>query len=276
MAGPIITLTTDFGTADGFVGALKGVILGINPNATIVDITHQIPLQDIQAGAFTFDTAHDYFPAGTAHVVVVDPGVGTKRRPILVIGPQSAYVAPDNGVLSYLFAEANKSATQGDAFTNVEVTLPEGWRAYHLTNDKYWHHPVSSTFHGRDIFAPVAAHLSNGAAPGDMGDPVKTITAFTIPTPIHDGSALLGCILHADHYGNLITNVTQEDLQRQGAPVTVRIGGRTIEGLAASYQDADLTALMGSHGYLEVAARNGSAAQLLGVSAGGEVRVELG
>ena len=276
MAGPIITLTTDFGAADGFASALKGVILGINPGATIVDITHEVPPQDIRAGAFVFGTAYSYFPSGTVHVVVVDPGVGTSRRPILVTGPQSAYLAPDNGVLSYIFAEAKGPAAPSDAFVNAEVALPEGWRAYHLTNDQYWRHPVSSTFHGRDVFGPVAAHLSNGIAPDAMGEPVETLTAFTIPAPILDGGALLGCVLHTDRYGNLITNVTAEDLSQPGAHAVVHIGGRTIEGLAASYQDADFVAIIGSHGYLEVAARDGSATQLLGVATGGAVRVELG
>ncbi len=277
MAGPIITLTTDFGATDGFVGVLKGVILGINPSATIVDITHEVPPQNIQAGAFTFGTAHRYFPADTIHVVVVDPGVGTSRRPILVIGPQACYVAPDNGVLSYLFPEAKAPAAPVDAFTPIHVSLPEGWRAYHLMNSHYWHHPVSSTFHGRDVFAPVAAHLSNGVAPVDMGDPVKTVAAFVIPTPVLDAGVLLGCVLHTDRYGNIITNVTTEDLPLiPNAQVTVRIGGRKIDGLATSYQDADLVALIGSHGYLEVAARNGNAAKLLGVSTGGEVTVTVG
>ncbi|MDA1216038.1 MAG: SAM-dependent chlorinase/fluorinase [Chloroflexi bacterium] len=276
MAGPIITLTTDFGTADGFVGVLKGVILGINPSVTIVDITHEVPPQNIQAGAFTFGTAHPYFPPDTVHLVVVDPGVGTGRRPILVIGPQACYVAPDNGVLSYLFPEAQTPAAPGDALTSIQVSLPEGWHAYHLTNSHYWRDPVSSTFHGRDVFAPVAANLSNGVAPADMGDPVDTIAAFVIPTPVLDAGVLLGCVLHTDRYGNIITNVTAEDLPLAGAQVTVHIGGRRIDGLAISYQDADLVALIGSHGYLEVAARNGNAAKLLGVSTGGEVTVTVG
>jgi S-adenosylmethionine hydrolase len=276
MTGPIITLTTDFGAADGFVGALKGVILGINPDATIVDITHEIPPQDIQASAFTFGAAHGYFPAGTVHVVVVDPGVGTSRRPILVTGPQSTYIAPDNGVLSYLFDEAKTPVTPDKVFTNINVALSEGWHAYHLTNDLYWLHPVSSTFHGRDIFAPVAAHVSNSVAPNDMGDPVKTITAFAIPTPVPGGGAILGSVLHIDRYGNVITNIAAKELPQPSVQITVHVGKHAIGGLANSYQDAELVVLMGSHGYLEIAARNRNAAQLFGIGVGGEVRVELG
>jgi S-adenosylmethionine hydrolase len=276
MARPTITLITDFGTTDGFVGVLKGVILGINPSATIIDITHEVPPQSILAGAFIFGTVHRYFPAGTVHLVVVDPGVGTSRRPILVIGPHACYVAPDNGVLSYLFPEAKVPSAPGAAFTPIQISLPEGWHAYHLTNSHYWRHPVSSTFHGRDVFASVAAYLSNGVQADSMGDPLETITAFTIPAPVVGGGTLFGCTLYTDHYGNLITNFTAADLPQPATKVTVHIAGRAIKGMAASYQDADLVALIGSHGYLEVAARNGNAAKLLGVSAGGEVTVTMG
>ena len=277
MAGPVITLTTDFGTADPFVAAMKGVILGINPQAAIVDLTHDVPPQDICSGAFLFDSAFHLFPQGTIHVLVVDPGVGTSRRPLLVTGPDAYFVGPDNGLLSYCYAHASFPVPEGDSFADTQTALAPGWEAYHLTNQQYWHHPVSSTFHGRDIFAPVAAYLSRGVPPSRMGAPVDEVAAFAIPRPHEADGKLVGCILHVDRFGNLITNIREGELARSNAHMVVEAGGHLVHGLATSYQDgASLLAIIDSHGYLEIAAANRSAAELLGLGTGDEVRVGLG
>ena len=282
MAQPIITLTTDFGAADPFVGAMKGVILGINPQATIVDVTHQVPPQDIHAGAFLFDTAGHYFPQGAIPVLVVDPGVGTERRPLLVVGPAASYVGPDNGLLSYVYARALPSASLGEVgsapqaepFEAVEVELPPGWWAYHLTSHQYWRHPVSDTFHGRDIFAPVAAHLSNGVAPQEMGVAVDRVAAFTIPRPVEKEGTLVGCVLHVDRFGNLITNIQADALS--SADIVIDIAGHRVQGLARSYQEGvPLLAIIGSHGYLEISAKNANASEMLGLGVGDQLRVGL-
>ena len=280
MSAPIITLTTDFGTADSFVGAMKGVIHGINPDATLVDITHDVPPQDVAAGAFTFAVACGYFPEGTIHVLVVDPGVGTARRPLVVTSPDASFVCPDNGILSYVYASGTAAQQRqrrrdGELFAPEQVALPPGWQAFHLTNAHYWRHPVSSTFHGRDLFAPVAAHLSRGERPDTMGEPVDLVTAITVPKPtLHDGH-IEGCVLHVDHFGNLITNIEAGMLPVE-TRIMIEVAGRKLHGLASSYQEGTpLVAIVGSHGYLEIAAANGNAAEMLGMGRGGEVSVTL-
>ena len=276
MARPVITLTTDFGTTDPFVGAMKGIILGINPEASVVDITHEVPPQDIHAGAFLFDAAHQYFPPGTIHLLVVDPGVGTGRRPLLVVSPSARFVGPDNGLLSYLYAEAGTPIPAGEAFEDGQAPLPDGWRAYHLTDHQYWHHPVSSTFHGRDIFAPVAGYLSTGVPPEAMGPAVDAVTAFVVPRPVERDGKLVGCVLHVDRFGNLVTNIQASALFNADADIVIDIGGHKVQGLASSYQEGvPLLAIIGSHGYLEIGAANSSASQMLGLGVGDEVRVSL-
>ncbi len=276
MARPVITLTTDFGTADPFVGTMKGIILGINPEASVVDITHEVPPQDIHAGAFLFDAAHQYFPPGAIHVLVVDPGVGTGRRPLLVVSPTARFVGPDNGLLSYLYAEAGAPIPPGESFEDGESPLPDGWRAYHLTNHQYWHHPLSSTFHGRDIFAPVAAYLSTGVPPEAMGAAVDTVTAFVVPRPVERDGKLVGCVLQVDRFGNLVTSIQASLLFSADADIVIDVGGHEVQGLAGSYQEGTpLLAIIGSHGYLEICAANSNASQMLGLGVGDEVRVGL-
>lgn len=275
MAAPIITLTTDFGAIDPFVGMMKGVILGINPGAVIVDLTHEVPPQDIRSAAFLFDTAYTYFPAGAIHIVVVDPGVGTSRRPLLVTSPSALFVVPDNGLLSYAFAREGGAPPTGQPFAAAEAPLPQGWQAWHLTEARYWRHPVSSTFHGRDIFAPVAAWLSTGIAPSQLGESIDRLTVFAIPRSFRRGGKLAGAILHIDRFGNLTTNIRQSDLPSEG-PIAVEVGRRRIESLSRTYQDGgELVALVGSHGYVEIARRNGSAAQSLGVRVGDGLQVHM-
>jgi S-adenosylmethionine hydrolase len=276
MAGPVITLTTDFGTSDAFVGIMKAIILDINPQAHLVDISHDVPPQDILSGAFLFDSAFHYFPPGTIHVLVVDPGVGTGRRPLLVVGPECYFVCPDNGLLSYSYARAGISISQAEPFSSVNVALPPQWRAYHLNNDQFWHHPVSSTFHGRDIFAPTAAYLSRGVPPERMGSAVELVSAFAVPKPHRAGEALVGCVLQVDRFGNLITNIPASALPQPNARIVVAVGGQKVHGLATSYQDgAPLLAIIGSHGYLEIAAANSNAAQILGLRVGDQVSVTV-
>ena len=200
-ASGIITLTTDFGTSDTYVAEMKGVILGINAGARIVDITHQVPPQDISEGAYAIGRSHLAFPAGTVHVVVVDPGVGSSRDAIVVTTPSGIFVAPDNGVLTNILNR--KAGGDGGAVT----PLPEGYRAYRLTNSGYWRHPVSSTFHGRDVFAPVAAHLTIGAPPSDMGEEAGSVVALSHNQVRREGTSLTGRVQHVDRFGNLVTNI---------------------------------------------------------------------
>jgi len=253
----IITLTTDFGLYDPYVGAMKGSILNINPRVTIVDICHTIEPQNIAQAAFILSTTYHYFPEGTIHVVVVDPEVGTERNAILLTTPSAFFLAPDNGVLSYIVEEA----------TEVEAIA--------LTNPHFWHFPVSATFHGRDIFAPVAAHLSLGTPPHEFGDLIPYIFNFPIPQPrIGEDGVLIGHILHIDHYGNLITDIKREDLLKGKLFIEVR--GHIIDGLSQSYADGEeLLAIIGSSERLEVSVKNSSAARFLRAKLGGEVKVGI-
>ncbi|MFC1906717.1 S-adenosyl-l-methionine hydroxide adenosyltransferase family protein [Chloroflexota bacterium] len=180
--GAVITLTTDFGMADAYVASMKGVILGINPEAKLVDIGHSIRPQDIRHAAFVLGTAHTFFPAGTIHMVVVDPGVGTDRRAIILSTPSAKYVAPDNGVLSHVIPEFLDKTDETPPET-TEVELPPGMEAVAITKSKYWRSPVSPTFHGRDIFAPVAAHLSLGFPASDFGEPVTSVVTLPLSHP---------------------------------------------------------------------------------------------
>ena len=254
----IITLTTDLGADDAYVAAMKGVILSINPRAMIVDVCHSIAPQSIGEGAFVLSTVHRYFPAGTVHVVVVDPGVGTRRRAVLLQTDSACFVAPDNGVLSYIAAE----------------TTPDDREIIELTNDRLWRQPVSATFHGRDIFAPVAAYLSIGVPPRDFGPPLSSMVTIPIPRPeTGEDRVLIGHIVHIDHFGNLITDVTADDLPRGN--IYIGVGGHFVEGLSASYQEGEeVLAIIGSSDRMEISLRNGNAATLLGARVGDQVRIK--
>jgi len=246
---PVITLTTDFGLSDHYVAAIKGSILSVNPLATIVDISHDIRPQDVEQAAFLLACTHRYFPSGSIHVAVVDPGVGTARRALALTTTDCVFVGPDNGVLSAALPDQLRQASP--------MSLPETVRAYSLTENRFYRQRVSPTFHARDIFAPVAAHLSLGVAISDLGPPVPDIIALPPfqAQAAADGS-LIGCVIHIDRFGNAITTVHADQL-RSGAKV--EIAGRVITALSATYAEAhDLTALIGSCGYLEVAV-NGAA-----------------
>lgn len=255
----IITLTTDLGWGDGFVGTMKGVILSINPHATIVDIMHDIAPQNVEQGAFLFAASAKYFPANAIHVVVVDPGVGSARRAIAVQAGETLFVAPDNGVLSY-------------ALRNTQYAL----RAVHLNKPEFWLPRVSHTFHGRDLFTPVAAHLSLGVPLEALGEPIDDWVrlAPALPTRRADG-AIVGRVVHIDRFGNVVTNISEEMLaDAERARIAVTIAGRTVRGVRQTYADAargEVIALISSSWVLEIAMREGSAARELGVRVGDEV-----
>jgi S-adenosyl-L-methionine hydrolase (adenosine-forming) len=269
---PVITLTTDFGLADPYVAAMKGVILSLNPAATIVDITHEVRPQQVAQAAFLLSQALPYFPLGTIHVVVVDPGVGTARQALVLVTPEMLLLGPDNGVLSAaLPEETRRRALLGPDPRGVE--LPEGYRAVALRRRRYMRKPVSATFHGRDVFAPAAAHLSLGVGLEALGPAVRRIRALPpFRARRRPDGTLEGRVMHVDRFGNVVTDVRAEDLP--AGRIEVSIGGQHIEGLASTYEDGpDLKALVGSAGYLEVACRGGSAAYRLGVDVGASVLV---
>ena len=263
----IITLTTDFGLADSYVGTMKGVILRIAPSACVVDITHAISPQDIHQAAYLVQTFYSYFPDGTVHLVIVDPGVGSDRRAIVLCTPAAIFVAPDNGVLTYVWRDA-LARWSADALTVIE-----------LTNPTFWLPQVSNTFHGRDIFAPVAAHLSVGAPLEELGPRLKRIVEADLEQPtLGRNGELVGRIIHLDHFGNCITNITPRHLEDAGFDkrLMVKIIDQHIAGLSYMFAEVavgELIALIGSNGRLELAVRNGSAAQTLGVGIGDIVRV---
>ena len=261
MAGPILTLTTDFGLSDPYVGAMKGVMLGINPEATIVDITHGVWPQALEQAAFLIAKSYYYFPPDTIHVVVVDPGVGTSRRALVVVTPLGTFVAPDNGVLGRLglFDEQGRLATD--------------CKAYCLTEPTFWRLPVSNTFHGRDVFAPVAAHLSLGVNPAEIGEQVDSLVQLRYTEPSWQGNVVEGQVVHIDHYGNLVTDI-ESALLRDGESMHVEVKGELIDGMSSSYAEGGaLLAIIGSFDTLEVAARNASAEERLGARIGDAVRV---
>lgn len=255
-----ITLTTDFGLSDGYVAAMKGVILGIAPRAAIVDITHRIPPQNVREAAYMLHTVLPYFPPGTVHVAVVDPGVGSTRRALAARVGNGYLVGPDNGVLTY---GLSSGASQTAAFV-------------HLDHPGYWHHPVSHTFHGRDIFAPVAAHLATGVPLAALGTPCDDPVRVDIQTPQQGRSGVLrGQIVHVDRFGNLISNIPGHWLA--GQLWTVHIAKQQIVGPSRTYAEAapgQLLALVSSDATLEVAVRDGSAAERLGVAAGQPIEAQ--
>ena len=275
MDSPPIVLTTDFGAADPYAGVMKGVILRISPGATVVDLTHQVQPQNVRQAAIILGASYRFFPTGSIHVAVVDPGVGTSRRAILVVTPAARFLAPDNGLLSFVLADYLDQPPREPG----RVSLPPNVTAYHLTNPRYWLSPVSRTFHGRDVFAPVAAHLSMGVPLQELGQPVTDLVWLPLPPPVQQGSSIQGEVIYADHFGNLITNIPGLELENKSG-VVVEIKGRRIDGLSLTFQAGDqgegtLLALEGSFGYLEIAVRNGSAASVLSAGPGEEVWVTL-
>ncbi|MGE0825711.1 MAG: S-adenosyl-l-methionine hydroxide adenosyltransferase family protein [Candidatus Binatia bacterium] len=256
----IITLLTDFGTQDAFVSIMKGVILGINPQVHLVDLSHAVPPQDIQSGALILRSAVPFFPPGTIHVAVVDPGVGSLRRAILVETQRCFFIGPDNGLLS------------------LAVATDSIVRIIHLTNTQYFLSTVSSTFHGRDVFAPVAAHLSRNVPTEAFGPSVAAFEQFSLPPVERTATQVAGCVIAIDRFGNLITNITAADLLPfPTARLSVSIGSVNLQGMASTYASVPVgtvVALINSWGMLEIAVRNGSAAQHLNAHAGALVWVK--
>ncbi len=267
---PIVALLTDFGLADPYVAAMKGVLLSLNPDAVVVDVTHQVRPQRVEQGAFLLEQVVPHFPPWTVFVAVVDPGVGSERRALALQTPRAFFVGPDNGLLSPALPEAvRERAGDGPA----PVPLPAGYGAVAIENERYFRHPVSATFHGRDIFAPAAAYLTLGTPLAALGPPLDSVLALPPfrARPLPDGT-LLGRVLHVDRFGNLVTSVRQRDLP--GQRLEVEVCGQRVPGLVRTYAEGEgLCALIGSAGYLEIALPMGSAACVLGADVGAEVRV---
>jgi S-adenosyl-L-methionine hydrolase (adenosine-forming) len=265
MPNGLITLTTDFGVSDHFVGTMKGVILGIAPKARIVDITHEVPPYSVSAGALEIAQAWKYFPKGTIHVVVIDPGVGTDRRPLLAEAGGHYFIAPDNGVLSMIFeANSGKNSHKVRVISNANLMLKT----------------ISRTFHGRDVFAPAAAHLAAGKKPALFGKLIQDYARGSVDAPSKVAKhRWTGTVLKIDRFGNLITNFHVDHFSDiKTRPFEMRVGKAKIHRLALNYAETDLGELfviVGSSGYLEIGANQLSAAQKLGCSAGTPLDLEI-
>jgi S-adenosylmethionine hydrolase len=274
---PILTLLTDFGIEDEYVGVMKGVILSIAPHVRLVDLSHQIPPQDVRRAALLLSNAAPFFPPDTVHLAVVDPGVGTERRPLAIRTPVGTFVGPDNGLFSYVLAE-----------------VPH-WVAVELRNPAYWLPRPSFTFHGRDIFAPTAAHLAAGAPLESLGPRVTDLKALPLPRLEMGDRWLEGEVLYADRFGNLVTSIgrfgwerdhlvlvpafsSAASLRRAFPAATVRVvaAGLELQGVRRTYGEVPAgtaLALIGSHSFLEIAVREGNAAEQLGLQVGGRVQL---
>ena len=258
----IITLTTDFGESDPYAAMIKGVVLSINPDAKIIDVTHQIPIGSIKEGGLIIKESYKYFPSGTVHVGVVDPGVGGKRRPIAVLADNHFFVGPDNGLFSPII----------EAQRHIGII--------HLKEKRYWGHTISRTFHGRDIFAPVAAHLSLGVNPFLMGEKIDNPTTLAYPLPRENNTALVGEIIRVDHFGNLITNITREQLTPflTSKGLIIAVGSLTLKKISTTYNDVpegQPLALIGSSDLLEIAVNMGRAIDYLGREYGVGTKVQV-
>ncbi len=258
---------------DGYVAAVKGVIYSLNPEAVIVDLCHHIQPQNIRQAAFVLSTAAPYFPAYTVHLVIVDPGVGTDRRAVILKTPSAHFVAPDNGLLSYILEPYNLQPLED--FPRVKLAPP--LRGFALTRSEYWRKPVSRTFNGRDIFAPIAARLSLGTIASALGDEIDTLSILPFsPNTAADGT-ITGRIVHIDNFGNLISDIHQRLLPSDPQFITIKLVGFVIRGLVGTYSEGKgPTALLGSSGYLEIALNQGSAAASLNVKIGDEIQVVTG
>jgi len=261
----MITLTTDFGVTEHYVGAMKGVIHNINPSVQMVDITNAVQSFDILDGAIAISQAYSYFPNGTVHLVVVDPGVGGPRRPILANVGEHLFVAPDNGVLSLVYEREERVLVR------------------HITSEHYFRQPISNTFHGRDIFAPVAAWLTKVVDTDKFGDEITDFVRFLAPKPKAVApNAWKGVVLKADKFGNLITNITPKDIPQlfdvSSPAFKITVGKAEVTKLRSSYGEGaqgEVFALLGSTGFLEISANKGPASRLAGADKGTEVAVIL-
>jgi S-adenosylmethionine hydrolase len=257
-----ITLTTDFGASDHYVGAMKGVVYSINPGVRVVDISHEVQAYDLLDGALTIAQAYSYFPPETIHVVVVDPGVGSARRPIMARTEKYFFIAPDNGVLSLALEREQRVSVR------------------HITAENYFLHPVSQTFHGRDIFAAVAGWLSTGLESSDFGNEICDYVRFGIPSPKTSGNGIQGVVLKVDKFGNLVTNIAPQDIPQLFAAhapqFKIVVGKHEITSMKAAYAEGaagEVFGILGSMGFLELATNCGSAACALEAAKGAEVVV---
>jgi S-adenosylmethionine hydrolase len=257
---PLITLLTDFGTKDQYVASMKGVILNINPRCLLIDITHQVSPHDVREGAFILANAYSHFPKGTIHLAVVDPEVGGARRPLLLVTQNYFFVGPDNGLFTMV--------TQKESVNQV-IVLDK--KKYHLSR-------VSSTFHGRDIFAPVAAHLSRGVKPDALGHKIDALFWLGFEGPLIKEGKLLGEILHVDAFGNLVSNIDEGKFFQftRGRPFVIRTRKKAIRSLKKAYWEGkkeEAIALFGSSGFLEISVKEGSAQKVLKVKRGDKIEI---
>jgi len=262
----LITLTTDYGNRDAFAASVKGVVLKINPQAQIIDITNEIAPQDIWEGAFTLRSAYNHFPKGTVHLAVVDPGVGSGRRPIIVVTESYYFVGPDNGLFSLIYQEAERI------------------RVHHITSTHYFLPNPGPTFHGRDIFAPVAGWLAKGIPSGNFGEEITDYTKLNIPAPKTGANSIDGHVVHIDRFGNIITNITYKDIQAMVSPgaelgaTVITLAGKEIKGLKKFYAEAapgEPGAVFNSSGALEIFLFKQNARTALSVKRGEAVRMVL-
>jgi S-adenosylmethionine hydrolase len=263
MARPIIALLTDFGSASHYAGTMKGVVLTLCPDVTLVDITHEIPPHDVLTGALELAASYKFFPAGTIFLVVVDPGVGSSRRGLIVDTGDYRFVAPDNGVLTVALREHKPK------------------RVVELTERRYARPTVSRTFEGRDRFAPAAAWLAKGTEATAMGRPVANWLQLEIPEPREEQTALLGEVMLVDRFGNLVTNIDRRrfDQFRHDGLISIAVDGQVVDRLVATYAEApagSICALFGSSDHLELALNGGSAAHQLGLGRGAVIRIDRG
>ncbi len=260
----IVTLTTDFGGSDHFAGTMRGVILGVNPSAQVVDLCNAVNSFDVLDAAMTIVQAYRYFPPDTIHLVVVDPGVGSPRRPLLLTTSKHYFIAPDNGVLSLVIEQEERVSVR------------------HITAEHYFLRPLSNTFHGRDIFAPCAGWMSKGVEPDKFGDEITDYVRFSLPKPkAIAANALKGVVLKVDKFGNMITNLTPENapaaFDAQARP-RITVGTAPVAALRGSYaegQPGELFAMLNSMGFLEIACNRGAASQLAKAGRGAEVLIEF-
>lgn len=257
----IITLTTDFGLQDHYVSAMKAVMLGIAPEVRFVDVSHEIPPQDIMAGAWVIKNSAFLYPPGTVHLVVVDPGVGTSRHPIALKIRDQYFVGPDNGIFSLLFKEYD-------------------FEAYKLSNSNFWKQGVSNTFHGRDIFAPVSAHLSKGVPINEIGEPIDDLVTYHWAVPIADKDGLQGWVVHIDRFGNLITNLSDDLIENhlKKKIVKIYVGNTMLNKIVSTFGDVEEgepAAFIGSSGMLEIGINKGNAARMLSVDKGAQISIVL-
>ncbi len=266
MAQRMVTLTTDFGMTDHYVGAMKGVIFSINPDAKLVDISNAVQSYDVLDGAITIAQAYSYFPSDTIHLVIVDPGVGSSRRPILVTTERHLFIAPDNGVLSFVYEREERVSVR------------------HITAEHYFLQPVSQTFHGRDVFAAVAGWLSKGVETSKFGDEITDYIRFAAPKPkVLSEKMLKGLVLKVDKFGNLITNIRPADVpqlfQPDPPPFRIVVGKAEVTKVKHAYAEGtpgEIFAIEGSMGFLEIATNRGVAARVALADKGSEVGVIFG